>query len=216
LNLDTPRLAPMGAIEVAADRWRFAFLGGAFTLDRESTRADAAFRIGSVEVSPGEPLDVRMEYATFEATVGYEVWSRDFKAASRVPDNAKDAGLRLIALGGVRVHDIDLSVASLADATSASTDQTYFEPLIGFRFEAELIKQFIVGAQASFGAWVEADRSIFSTDLDIYFGWRFSRNVGLEIGWRQVIMEASDGKEEDEFEFSGGVAGVFVGIEVRF
>jgi hypothetical protein len=219
LNLDTPRLSAAGSVEIAAERWRFAFSAGGFSLDRDETTADAAFRIGSVEVSPGEAMRTRMDYATFELTMGYEVWSRDFAKASKRPEDAMEASLRLILLGGGRIHDLDVDVESLADGTSAETDQTYFEAMGGMRLEAELLERFSMSFQASGGLWVESDRSIYSFDMQVAFGWEPVDHVELEIGWRQMLFSMSDGEDSpatEEFEFTGGMAGLFFGVVVRF
>ncbi len=216
LNLDTPRLSAAGEVQIAAGNWRFGFSAGAYSLDRDETHADSSFRIGSVEVSPGELLSVRMEYSTFELTLGYEVWSRDFRKASKEQERAVEAGVRLVLLGGARIHDLDVAVASLDDATSAGTDQTYFEPMGGARVELELIRQFLITFQASGGAWAESDRSVYSFDMQVAFRWEPVRNFGAEIGWRQMLFSMSDGKDTGEFEYVGGMAGVFAGVTIRF
>lgn len=219
LNLDTPRLSAAGEIEVAAGSWRFAFSGGGFSLSRDETTADAAFRLGSVEVTPGEALSTRMDYSTFELTLGYEVWSRDFAKASARPEDAVEAKARLILLGGGRIHDLDVDVESLTDGTSAGTDQTYFEVIGGARFEGELLERFNLAFQASGGVWTEADRSIYSFDMQVSFRWEPADHVELEVGWRQMLFSMSDGEDSaatEEFEFTGGMAGLFAGLVVRF
>jgi len=218
LNLDTPRLSAAGEVEVSAERWRFGFSAGGFALDREATVADSGFRVGSVEVSPGELMNVRMEYSTFELTLGYEVWSRDLRRASKVPENAIDAGLRVVLLTGARIHDLDFEVASVADGTVTGTDQTYFELMGGARFELEFVEQITFALQVSGGAWAEANRSVFSFDMSVAFRWEPSRNFGVEVGWRQMLLIMQDGEEGtvEEFEYTGGVAGLFAGVVVRF
>jgi hypothetical protein len=219
LNLDTPRLSAAGEVEIAADRWRFAFSAGGFSLSRDETIADAPFRIGSVEVAPGERLSTRMDYSTFELTIGYEVWSRDFRNTSRQPENAVEANLRVILLSGGRIHDFDIDVESLDDGTIAGTDQMFFEAMGGGRLESELFDRFNLAFQASGGLWVEADRSVFSFDMQVLFRWEPTDHIELEIGWRQILMKMTDGQEDggvDEFEFTGGMAGLFAGIVVRF
>jgi hypothetical protein len=216
LNLDTPRLSPAGELHVAAGRWRFAFSAGAFSLDRETTIADSAFRAGSVEISPGESMSVRFDDSVFEATAGYQVYSWDFDAASRSPANAADTGMRLIALGGVRLHDLDIDLRSRDDATTASTDQTFTEPIGGLRAEFALTRRFAIELQATGGAWIESDRSVYSLDLCVIVRWTPAPNIGVEFGWRQIAFSLSDGDGADEFEYLGAVAGVFAGITVRF
>lgn len=219
LNLDTPRLSAAGEIEVAAGNWRFAFSGGGFSLSRDETTADAVFRMGSVEVTPGEVLSTRMDYSTYELTLGYEVWSRDFAKASARPEKAVNANARVILLGGGRIHDLDVDVESLDDGTSAGTDQTYFEAMGGARLEGELFEQFSLAFQVSGGAWVEGDRSIYSFDMQVAFRWEPAAHVELEVGWRQMLFSMSDGEDSaatEEFEFTGGMAGLFCGVVVRF
>lgn len=216
LNLDTPRLAPSGEVHIAAERWRFAFSGAAYSLDRDNTPADSAFRIGAVELSPGEPMAVRFEYSTFEVNAGYEAFSWDFAAACAKPENAIDVTMRLIALGGVRLHDVSFEVSSLADGTSTGTDQLFIEPLGGVRAEFDIFQDFSFDLQVTGGAWIESDRSVYSVDMVVAFRWRPTPRVGLEFGWRQMLYSLSDGEDASEFEYVGGMAGVFTGVVVRF
>jgi len=68
------------------------------------------------------------------------------------------------------------------------------------------------------GAWAEANRSVFSFDMSVAFRWEPSRNFGVEVGWRQMLLIMQDGEEGtvEEFEYTGGVAGLFAGVVVRF
>lgn len=216
LNLDTPRLAPSGEVHIAAEKWRFAFSGAAYSLDRDNTPADSAFRIGAVEFSPGEPMAVRFEYSTFEVNAGYEVFSWDFAAACAEPQNAIDVAMRLIALGGVRLHDVSFEVSSMADGASTGTDQLFIEPLGGVRAEFDIYQDFSFDLQVTGGAWIESDRSVYSLDMVVAFRWRPTPRVALEFGWRQMLYSLSDGEDAHEFEYVGGMAGVFTGVVVRF
>ncbi|MBX3405224.1 MAG: hypothetical protein KF869_00560 [Phycisphaeraceae bacterium] len=216
LNLDTPRLSPAGELHIATGRWRFAFSAGAFSLDREATIADSAFRAGSVEISPGDQMSVRFDYSVFEATAGYQVYSWDFDSASRSPANAADTGMRLIALGGVRLHDVDIDLRSRDDGSSASTDQTFLEPIGGIRAEFALTQQFAIELQATGGAWIESDRSVYSLDLCVVVRWMPTPGIGVEFGWRQIAFSLSDGDGAGEFEYFGAIAGVFAGVTIRF
>lgn len=219
LNLDTPRFEPAGEAHLSGGRWRFTFSGSHFSLDRENTPADEAFRIGSVVVAPGDPLDVSFEITSVDVTVGYRVWGRDFCAQvfTECPPNATDSLLRLYVIGGARFTDVSFEVArDTAVRAAAGADQLFGEPILGARAEVELAEQFTLDLQLTGGGLPAGDTSSYSVDVMAGFHWRPHPNIGVQIGYRQLAYWLSDGDDEDEFEYNGRLAGLFAGVVFRF
>lgn len=218
LNLDTPRFSPAGEIHFSADRFRFTFSGAAYSLDRDETPADESFRIGSVEVAPGDPLDINFDFSTYEVSLGYCVWARDFMShtdGSR-RENATPLVLRTYVLGGVRMYDTDISVTNIASSDSANADHFFIEPMLGARAEIEIHEVFSIDLQLSGGYYSDSDQSSTSIDVAVGFTYRPHPNVGIQIGWRQIAYDLTDGDGLDEFEYSGRMAGLFTGLTLRF
>ena len=218
LNLDTPRLSPAGEMHISADRFRFTFSGAAYSISRDGTPADEAFRIGAVEVAVGEPLDVDFDFATYEVSLGYCVWAHDFfndtNGARRA--NATPLVLRTYALGGVRMYDTDISVTNAATGSSAGSDEFFIEPIVGGRAELEINEVFSIDLQISAGYFSDSDKSSLSFDVAAGFVYRPIPNLGIQIGWRQIAFDLTDGEGLDEFEYSGRLAGLYTGITLRF
>lgn len=220
LNLDTPRLSPTGELHVSGGRWRFTFSGGSFSLERDDTPSEDAFRIGSVNVAAGDPLNVDFTFTTAELSVGYCVWGRDFfndsLESGRPGDRVTPFEARVYVLGGVRGYETDLSVRNLASGEEADFDGFFAEPILGTRIELEINEVFTVDAQVSVGYYGDSDKSSASLDIAAGFMYYPHPNVGIQIGWRQVAYNLTDGEGLDEFEYTGRVAGLYAGFVVRF
>lgn len=218
LNIDTPRFSPAGEAHFSIDRFRVTLSGAAYEIDRDGTPADEAFRIGSVEVAAGDELDVSFQFATAELTLGYNVWSKDF-AADTDAERAHLATplvLRTYILGGARLYSTDIGVRNLANGASADASELFIEPVLGARAELEIAEAFTIDLQISAGYWADSDQSVSSVDIAVGFMYRPHPNVGLQLGWRQLAFDLSDGEGVDEFEFDGQMAGVYAGITLSF
>jgi hypothetical protein len=215
LNLDSTQISPAGALHINAERWRFSFSGANYSSD-QTTTANSAFRIGSVDVSPNDALRTKYDQTTVQLTAGYMIWSRDFAAASEKPENAVPLVLRVYGFGGGRLYDLDISVASVSGGGESGTEQFYAELIAGGRAEMEIADDFSINLEISGGGMGDSDRSIASFDINVNFQWRPIENVGVEIGWRQLAYWMSDGDGSQEFSLNGETAGVYAGVVVRF
>ncbi len=217
LNLDTSRVSPAAEIHINADRWRFSFSGADYSADIETT-SNSAFQIGSLSVADNDTMRNQYDWTTVQLTAGYLFWTHDFAAASEKPEDAVPAVLRLYAFGGGRLHDIDISLQSLAPARAGTTgtDQFYAELIVGARAELELAEDFTLDLELSGGGMADSDRSIASFDIIAGFQWRPCENVGLQIGWRQLAYWLSDADADQEFSLNGETAGVYAGVVIRF
>ncbi len=219
LNLDTPQFSPAGELHLSIDRFRITLSGAAYQIQRDGTPADEAFRIGSVQVDTGDELDVDFDFATVELTLGYNFYTIDFAGRTdpaRQSPAAAPLLLRLYAIGGARMYSTDISVRNTANAGVAEASELFFEPIIGARAELEIYDHFVIDLQLSGGYWADSDRSASSIDVAVGFMYFPHPNVGLQVGWRQLAFNLSDGDGADEFEFRGTMAGLYTGIVIRF
>jgi hypothetical protein len=218
LNLDSPQFEPAGEMHISADRFRFTFSGGTYSIHRDQTTAESAFRIGASTVAGGDSLDVKFEFSTYELSLGYCVWARDFAASTAESrrEQATPLELRTCVFAGVRMYETDIGVTNLTASTSADATEFFFEPILGGRAELEINRIFSIDLQLSGGYYADSDRSASSIDVAASFTYRPFTNVGVQIGWRQLAFDLSDGDGLDEFEYSGRLAGLFAGVSIRF
>lgn len=216
LNLDTPRFSPAGEVHIDADPWRFTLNAAAFSLSREQTTADDSFVLGDVAVTSGDMLDTDFDYVTAELTVGRLIYRHDFAAASRRPTSAVPTLLSVYALGGLRLYDTDIAVRNITTGVESSSQQTFVEPIIGLRTELDIDRDYSIDLQISGGYYADSDRSVSSLDIIVGFKWTPTPNVGWQIGWRQILTWMQDGEGAAEFEYSGGLAGLYTGVVIRF
>jgi hypothetical protein len=212
LNLDAPRFSPYGEVQVRADAFRFAISAASYSVDRSAT-SDRAFRLGDVEVAAGQVTDSSFELTTLQASVGYRFFTKDF---------GQDGGgrpgmtmLHLEGLAGLRLYEVDIDVSGPGGARSGS-DETFGEPFVGARAELRLVRDFSVEVELNGGGFGDGDRSVYSLDTVLGFAWRPWEAVGVQIGWRQLLFNFQDGEGASEFEYQGGLAGLYGGVMIRF
>ena len=216
LNLDSPRARPAGELHLAAEPFRFSFSASQFGLEPDFVSEDD-FDLGDVSIATGDTVDVDFDLTMIELAAGRLVYQRDFDALSLDPAGAADFNLRVYALAGLRLYDLDIDVRETAPAAArTSTDQFFGEAFIGARAEVEIARDFSMDLQLSGGAYLDSDRSVTSFDIVVGFGWRPHPNMGIQIGWRQLAFFLEDGDGADTFEYEGTMAGIQAGVEIRF
>jgi len=211
LNLDAPRASPYGEATFRAGDFRFTFSGAGYEVDRSGT-ADSAFRIGDVNVADGDVTDSQFEFSTFNLSMGYRFYEKDFGK-----DRGRQAGrtvLRIEGEAGVRFYEIDISVTS--GATSSGYDGSFGEIFGGVRAEMQLARNFSIDGVINGGGFADSERSVSSIDGSIAFTWRPVEGIGVQLGWRQLLYNLQDGSGDGEFEYTGGMAGLFGGVVIRF
>ena len=220
LNLDSPRLAPIGRIQAKRDKWRIMFTGLGFNADDRGATPGIAGQIGGVAFAPGDTLTSDLSYEAFDLMIGYRVWEHT--------SETNDAGrTRLVAgldlLGGVRFHHADFDVRNapaLAPAPGtilgASADEFFAEPIVGARFDLMIHEQFGLEVESTAGGFGFDDRSSVSFSIDAGFAYRPVHWAGVKIGYRLLVFGLQDGDGADEFEWSGSMAGLYFGAQFSF
>lgn len=218
LNLDSTRLRPAGSIRINADDFQIAFMGTDFSLNRGNETASAGFRLGSVEVAPGDQYSIDFQLGTYELTLGYRVWEKDFQKDSERPEDGVPVQAKVYVLGGVRVYDVLFDLRRQVGQVNeqARSDEFFAEGVLGARAEVAFTRSFGIEVQLTGGAQPFGNHTAFSVDIFAGFQWRPYENVGLQIGYRQLAYTLKDGKDLGQFRYDGALAGLYTGLSIRF
>lgn len=210
LNLDSPQASLSGNATVRFDRWTVNFSAATASTDR-STVAQQNGQIGSFTFLAGDPIRSSFDLTTAEISAGYSLgtWARTPRS-----DGSWGFVADVALIGGVRVYDVEAGVGATSP-TTARADEFFIEPLVGARLEMTLAKNFSIDVQSSFG-YMPADRESFSWDIEVAFAWRMIDNLGLQVGYRNMVVHLQTGEGASRFEWEGGAAGIFAGLQLRF
>jgi opacity protein-like surface antigen len=212
LNLDSPRLSPMGDLSLWAGDWRFS-LGGVYQSQEDrGSIAGTAGQIGSVSYAAGDTLTSSMEYWEVDATVGKLIGLPD----SINGKGGEDFAATLEVYGGLRFFDVDFRV----DGPAGSTDSSEFfgQPMVGVKVSMDIYKKvFTIDVQADIGYFTDGgDSSSFGYDIMVGFQWFPMDQVAVQIGYRDLACELESGSGSEQFQFNGALQGLFGGVVVRF
>ncbi len=216
LDLDSTRIRPAGTLTVASGKWRFAFWGSEYELGRSSTTVNFAGRLGAVAFAPGDRLKLDLSLGTYELSAGYRIWEYDFAEHTAQKSAAVPAQLNIHLLGGARLYDLEIGAENLSTPGRAEGSRVFVEPMVGVRAEAIIDTDLSVILQLTAGGLPLGSTSSYSFDIVTAFQWRATTNIGVQIGWRQLGFDLSDGKDQDKFQYSGRLAGLFTGVVIRF
>jgi len=208
LNLDNPRLTPAGELHVRTGNWRFGFGTFFFSQNRFQTMAVGG-QLGSVVFTPGNQVYSKMEQDEYVPVVGYEFWRREPEQS----DAVKVLG-RLEVFGGARLDDVQFSFTQ--GAAAASQSEFFGQAILGIKGSLELDEQFSIDLETSAGGWPGGSDYAWSWDITVGFMWRPIPNVGVQVGYRNLVNELRSGSGSDEFYYNGGLAGLFFGAVIRF
>lgn len=210
LSLDKPRLSPLVELHVRQGRWRFSAGGFSYSIDQLGP-ALATGEIGDVSFVAGDLVQSRLEFSCFEGTVGYRV----VEEAMNPADGVHALVFSLDLVGGARAYDLSATVER--PGISRSSDQEFFaEPLVGVKLNAELYDRFTVELHSEIGFQPVGDRTSWSWDVMVGGTWRPIENVGVRLGFRQLLFDLKSGSDAQQFKFGGGMAGLYGGLELKF
>jgi hypothetical protein len=210
LNLDSPRISPFFEVHGKADRWRASISG--FALNTHGRESIAAFsgEFGGVSVGLGDAIEADFELSSIEVTLARTAFE-DFTGAG--PEGLLRADLDV--LGGVRLYDIGASID--APSGRASHDEIFIEPLVGVKLSLQLDPQATIDVQTSFGGFTNGgDRHSFTWDILAGFQWRPINDMGVQIGYRNIVVDLQSGEDPGTFDYFGALAGLYAGVVIRF
>lgn len=208
LHLDNPRLTPAGELHVRTGNWRFGFGTFFFSQNRLQTMGVGG-QLGPVAFAAGDQVYSKMEQNEYVPVVGYEFLRRN----PEQDDAVKVLG-RLEVFGGARLDDVEFSFTQ--GANTASQSEFFGQAILGIKGSLEIAEQFSIDLETSAGGWPGSEDYAWSWDIAVGFMWRPIPNVGVQVGYRNLVNELRRGSDSDRFYYNGGLAGLFFGAVVRF
>jgi len=210
-DMDNPRLSPAGELDIRAGSWRLTFGGFSFQAKTNASAATESGQIGNTAFNEGDPLKSSMDFQSFQATVGYRLCDEALN-----PENGVYAVVfGLDVLVGARTYDMSVLVQQAAGPDMSATDEFFADPIAGLRADFDFYKVFSIDFRTTAG-YYPGDRSVWSFDIALSGVYRPIENVGIMVGYRQLLFDLATGDGNSEFEFRGGLAGLFAGVELRF
>ena len=198
----------MGELTFRNDRLTISVSGFGFSLS-ENASVDAASSVGGLNFPVGAGGDVDVEFFSAQATVGWRVWREPLGETDR------RVTLSLHVYGGVRGYDFESTFTTTGGASATASDG-WVEPIIGLKFTADILEDFTFDVAIDVGAMPLGDHSSASLDIIAGLQWRPHPNVGLQFGWRQLLVDLEDGSGADEFSYGGALAGLYGSVVLRF
>ena len=210
LNLDNPRFSPSAEINLTHGTWGASLRAFSFgASDRNSIATDAG-TIGDISVSPGDRLSASLDFATIEAEAHWRFFQRVLGPKNRLSPSVD-------AVFGTRFYHTDWKVERLSPSPGVSeASESFLEPIAGIKGRLELYEMFSVDAQATFGYMPLSSHHVASWDIMVGFQWRPIENVGVQVGYRQLLMSLRTGDDAGDFRYHGALAGLYWGVVVRF
>jgi hypothetical protein len=216
LNVDSPRVSPLGELQLRRGDWRIGIGGlGVSTDDRGAAQATAG-QIGDVTFAAGDTLRSEVDLHTFAADGGYALHT--FR--SGVLDGGGDKfRSTVLALAGIRAISAEITsqvFASGVGGAIASGDAFGAHPYAGVRWEMDIYEEFSIDVVGTLGGVKLGDSESWSSDIMVGFQWNPTANFGAQIGYRQLLFGVETDDAPAEFAWQGGLAGVYAGAVVRF
>lgn len=208
--------------------WRVQLNGWTFSTDA-SVSSSAAGTFGSVDISVGDQVSSSFAAASAGAEFDATLWrpfsaqpfpwsDRSATAGPLASDGRPVLDFAIKAIGAVRWYGANMSLSNQTDGTSASWSLNAVMPGIGGGIDLDfnMVDRVSWLRSVRFEAAGGTGTNFTSGQYFVFAraGLRamFTANVGAEFGYRlEDFKLAGNGAS-----FDGGVAGLFVGIDVRF
>jgi opacity protein-like surface antigen len=218
LNLDSPRLGPMGDLQLRRGNWRIGINGLGFSTGDQDITPTAAGQLGAAAFSAGDTVRTSIDFATFSLEGGYDFHRFE---SGKLDSGTVKVRSSLAALAGVRVLDTEIQTQVFAPGSSvasgsSSADAFQAHPYAGFRWEMDLYEQFTLDLTGSVGGLTLGDSQSWSSDIMVGFQWNPTPHFGAQLGYRQLLFGTEKNTAPSEFAWNGGLAGVYAGAVVRF
>lgn len=211
MNVDSPRLSPGLRVDVRAGDWHVT--ANCFTLTTENRGALSPVTrpIGDLDIITGQPISTSLTFSSADLVVGYRVAQADLASKKDGPTIVR-AGVDLFA--GARAYWVDIELTN--PVGTASTDKTFYEPIVGVGFHGRLYDRYTAMVRLSVGALIGGDKTSNSFEVDSTFSVQLAPHVHALVGYRLLVFDLDDGDVIDKFEYRGSMAGLYVGLRFEF
>jgi len=214
VNLDSPRATFTGELHLAKGKNRITFEGTGFSSSSRESIALNDARLGPTPISAGERVSFSFEYQTFALLGSHRVISR---ASGVRGDGPPDAAFGVDLIAGLRFHRVDANASTVAGgAANASADELFVEPVFGAGVELTISDAFRIEGRAEGGGFAFGDQQSISGNLVVSFEWSPTPHIGLQTGYRLMVLSLESGDDPDRFEWDGAMAGLFWGVSIAF
>lgn len=211
LNLDSPRLSPFGELHVRSGDWRVSVSGFAVSLSDRGSIAPDDRTAGPFPYASGDLLTSSINFASGDIVAAFQMGAPDAISGKRDPAFA----VGFETLFGLRFFDVDFEVQT--PTGTASGGGFFVQPIVGAKATMSVGHDITIDVQTDLGGFMEGpDKNSLSTNILVGFAYRPTPNVGVQVGYRLFIFDLNDGQEAERFEYRGAVAGLYMGLEVRF
>ncbi|MDQ7012855.1 MAG: hypothetical protein Q9O74_03040 [Planctomycetota bacterium] len=213
LNLDSPRIMPMGEFQLRRGDWRIRVMGSGLDTDARGETATAAGQIGAAAVSPGDTIRSSLEVLTFAADAQYAFYTYNSEPGS------VEITSTLLGIAGIRAVDLEITAEVISGGTQTGTaggDALQAHPYVGFRWELEIARDFTIDFTTTLGGLAFGDSESWSSDILVGFQWNPTPHFGMQGGYRQLLLGIETDDAPGEFAWNGGLAGVYAGATLRF
>jgi hypothetical protein len=211
LKIDTPEASPFAEVHLSRGDWRFSIRGVSMSGEEDFDSAVDG-NVGDFAFVIGDAVRVDFDYAQFEGEVGYL-----FKDAALEPyEGGHKLHSKLELVGGARVYSMEWQITNIDNGSRAFDDLFFVEPYAGAKLSLEFYERFDADLQVVLGGLPVADSSSFSIDVIVGGTYRFNEHVGLQLGYRLTGFDLEKDDAEGEFNWSGSVAGLYLGAVLEF
>jgi hypothetical protein len=209
LNLDDSQAVFNLDVSVRkAETWQLMGGGFAFSTDGHGT-FDGSANFGGLALSTGDDFSSSFDMSSFNLEIGY--WLN-------VVDGPGYTHLMVAPVLGFRYIDISVDVTETG-VGEAEADGDWACPYVGgameIRWDSRSLLKFIDQVQLAGGVGggpaVGGDGG-WMGQVHVELSLTFTRNLGMFFGYKLVDIDA----ENDDFEFSGGLEGLYFGGILRF
>lgn len=213
LNLDSPRIMPMGELHLRRGDWRFRVMGSGLDTDSRGVAATAAGQIGAAAFGSGDTIRSSLQVVNFAADGQYAFYHY------RSEPGSIEVTSTLLGIGGVRAIDAEITAEVISGGTqtgTASGDAVSAHPYAGIRWELELARDFTIDFTTTLGGLALGESESWSSDILVGFQWNPTAHFGIQGGYRQLLLGIETNDAPGEFAWNGGLAGVYAGATLRF
>lgn len=211
LKADDPAASPFAEMHLSKGDWRFSLRGVSMSGDSEAL-AQAPGAVGDFTFATGDLLRTSLSHSQYEVDVAYLL-----KAAALEPyESGHKLQSKFELIGGARLFDVEWDVRNVDNGSSGTDDVTLFEPFAGAKLSLRFYERFDADLQLTFGGMPAGDSNSLSIDVIVGGTYRFTDNLGLQVGYRFMGFELESADDGGEFDWSGSIAGLYVGAMVEF
>lgn len=215
------QIAPRYELAFRRDRWTLITSGFRFNIDQSATVQDEPLISGPTTLNPGDEVNYRIEYWSFDLIAAYRLMEVPLDNLSgrgpaidpfQVPQDG--VGLFFDVLGGARVWHLDYTMDEIGGSNLIDQRSTWVDPLLGMRMLLDLPYGYgleLRGDVGGFGLGSE-----FAWNVEVSFQTQITENIGAEIGFRHLQTRYESGSGADRFEWDVAIAGLYGSVLIRF